>query len=356
MQTRTPPPAGDAPPPPYTRVIRRVYPYSLRPLVIGISIFGLIWGAAVGVSNIQDVGDEGATKKINAFSVVLAIMYFVVAGVGLFAMGVAIAQKLKVARLFVVIAPLGALVAVAAEILNTVVHYTLKSDLIQHCTQVEIGTRVKDYYGNVTELTEAQAKDWCEDSWGRGTWRCYVYLFAVLFVACLWCSVTLSYYRQLLDPSSVRTRQPRNGNGNQPQSYALQPQPPYQNHPDYQQPPYSGGDYAGVGSQGYVPPYPGPPPAGSPWAPKNGDGDAKELDGRDMTYEAQERAWSEAQSGGPTVNAGSQSQYDQNREFGGTAVSRGHNEEEDEAWRLAAENGPTAHLTGDTTRQGGMRV
>jgi len=59
MQTRTPPPAGDIPPPPYTRVIRRVYPYSLRPLVIGLSIFGLIWGAAVGVSNIQDVGDEG---------------------------------------------------------------------------------------------------------------------------------------------------------------------------------------------------------------------------------------------------------------------------------------------------------
>jgi hypothetical protein len=64
-----------------------------------------------------------------------------------------------VARLFVVLAPLGALTAVAAEILNTVVHYTLKSDLIQQCTQVEIGTRVKDYYGNVTELTEAQAKD-----------------------------------------------------------------------------------------------------------------------------------------------------------------------------------------------------
>lgn len=63
------------------------------------------------------------------------------------------------ARLFVVLAPLGALTAVAAEILNTVVHYTLKSDLIQQCTQVEIGTRVKDYYGNVTELTEAQAKD-----------------------------------------------------------------------------------------------------------------------------------------------------------------------------------------------------
>jgi hypothetical protein len=75
-----------------------------------------------------------------------------------------------VARLFVVLAPLGALTAVAAEILNTVVHYTLKSDLIQQCTQVEIGTRVKDYYGNVTELTEAQAKD-CKlkESYSGGT-------------------------------------------------------------------------------------------------------------------------------------------------------------------------------------------
>ena len=68
MQTRTPPPAGDAPPPPYTRVIRRVYPYSLRPLVIGISIFGLIWGAAVGVSNIQDVGDEGGEIMVSLSS------------------------------------------------------------------------------------------------------------------------------------------------------------------------------------------------------------------------------------------------------------------------------------------------
>jgi hypothetical protein len=113
MQTRLPPPS-DAPPP-YTRVIRRVYPYTLRPLVIVISVVGLIWATAVGVSNIQDVGDEGgeyitainniqctdemltrrnnlsATKKINAFSVVMAIMYFVVAGLELFATGVATA-------------------------------------------------------------------------------------------------------------------------------------------------------------------------------------------------------------------------------------------------------------------------
>jgi hypothetical protein len=57
MQTRIAPPT-DAPPP-YTRVIRRVYRGSLRPVVIVISLLGLVWAAAVGVSNLQDVGDEG---------------------------------------------------------------------------------------------------------------------------------------------------------------------------------------------------------------------------------------------------------------------------------------------------------
>lgn len=172
----------------------------------------------------------------------------------------------------------------------------------------------------------------------------------------LWCSITLSYYRQLLDPSSVRTRGDH-GRGRQQQSYPLQPQAPYQGHPDYQQPPYhAGGDYAGVGSQGYVPPYPGPPPADSPYAPKKGDGDAKELDGRDMTYEAQELAWQDVQRNGPTAYSSTSGGYaaPDGPPSGREAISR--NEEEDEAWRLAREQGPTAHLTGDTLRQGGMRV
>jgi hypothetical protein len=40
-------------------------------------------------------------------------------------------------------------------------HYALKSDLIKQCTKVETGTRVANFNGDITELTEAQAKD-CE--------------------------------------------------------------------------------------------------------------------------------------------------------------------------------------------------
>lgn len=165
-------------------------------------------------------------------------------------------------------------------------------------------------------------------------------------------SLTKFRYRQLLDPSSVVQRRSRIQDGQQ--AYPLQPQAPYQGHPDYPLASYGGGDYAGVGSQGYVPPYPGPPPADSPYAPKNGDGDAKELDGRDMTYEAQERAWQQAQRDGPTAHSGAASEY--SAPDGPPPRDRGRNEEEDDAWRLATEQGPTANLTGDTIRQGGARV
>lgn len=76
--------------------------------------------------------------------------------------------------------------------------------MIQQCTTVETGTRVSDYYGKVTQLTEEQAKNCelffvvrrmgqntdqcgrltgCEESWNRGNWKCFVWLFAILFVS-----------------------------------------------------------------------------------------------------------------------------------------------------------------------------
>ena len=248
----------------------------------------------------------------------------------------------------------------------------------------------------VLEMADVAAVIGCEQSWSRGSWKCFIWLFAILFVSVsessrhfrqkLWQlivapvtlvrpygvpsrwrstglsalrwnarpgkSLTKFRYRQLLDPSSVVQRRSRIQDGQQ--AYPLQPQAPYQGHPDYPLASYGGGDYAGVGSQGYVPPYPGPPPADSPYAPKNGDGDAKELDGRDMTYEAQERAWQQAQRDGPTAHSGAASEY--SAPDGPPPRDRGRNEEEDDAWRLATEQGPTAHLTGDTIRQGGARV
>ncbi len=105
-------------------------------------------------------------------------------------------------------------------------------------------------------------------------------------------TIALAYHRQLLDPSSVRSY---TRNVNQAPAYPLQGYPQYQTGP----------------SSGWVPPYPGPPPPNSQFVPVPsysgpsgdpfGDADAKrDVPGYDTTYEAQDRAWREAQQNGPT--------------------------------------------------------
>lgn len=101
---------------------------------------------------------------------------------------------------------------------------------------------------------------------------------------------------------------------------------------------------------GYVPPYPGPPAADSPFAPRRDD--AVKAENGEFSHDAQERAWADAQANGPTVNAGFGAHGREERGTGGYEV--GHNEEEEEAWARARETGVTAHLTGE--RQGGARV
>jgi hypothetical protein len=135
----------------------------------------------------------------------------------------------------------------------------------------------------------------------------------------------------------------------------MQSYPQYQTGPpnDQQQP-------------GWVPPYPGPPPVGSPYAPAPGysNPDTKndvDVPGYDTTYEAQDRAWREAQQNGPTAHftgngAGGYAPPTgpppgQNEPGGGYVV-----EEEEEAWRRAREEGVTAHLTGNRLGETGRQV
>lgn len=55
--TRLAPPSG--PPPPYQKVITKVYPYTLRPVMIFINFLGFIWALIVGIKNLMDVGKRG---------------------------------------------------------------------------------------------------------------------------------------------------------------------------------------------------------------------------------------------------------------------------------------------------------
>ncbi|WWC98571.1 hypothetical protein V866_005463 [Kwoniella sp. B9012] len=321
------PDGSTGPPPRYTAVVQKVYPYSLRPVIFFTAGLGFIYGLALGVDSIRDLGNDNETAKMKVFDIVQAILYFIIAGIEAFCIFIAIVQKVNLARLFAILAPAGILVNVANQILSVVIHFSMKNDLIAQCVKNETGQSAFDSLGDTTTINTDQAETICDNAWDRGTWSVFAWLFLTLVISLLFASILLSYYRQLLDPSSIRSRrvvqQQRSG---------------------WMVPPYPGPPMNGA---------PPPPPGGyekgdyhpeAPWAqPPAGEGPSVNRE--------EEDAWNRAQSQGVTAHltghAAQPTRRSDEDERGGHRIG---NAEEDEAWERARNEGVTAHLTGNNQR------
>ncbi|WVF68202.1 hypothetical protein IAT40_002967 [Kwoniella sp. CBS 6097] len=360
-----PPPPPTGPPPRYTAVVTKVYPYSLRPVVFFTAFIGFIYGIALGVASIKDMGDDFETAKQKVFDIVTAVLYFVIGGIEAYALFVAFVQKIPLARFLVWLVPAGILVNLANQVIAVIIHFTMKNDLIDQCVKNEAGDLGIDRVGNISNITTDQAQTICNNAWDRGTWSVFAWLFLSLIVSLLFGSILMSYYRQLIDPSSVRTR------NSQAQNQAFQMQPGYYYPPP---PPPNNGSQPWM-----VPPYPGPPAAGAPppggfeksdyhpdapWAqgeysaPHRGPDNDGDIGGANR---AEEEAWQRAQSEGVTAHLTGHATSPR-QGAGSRDEDRGYvirNEEEDEAWERARAGGVTAHLTGghapDTLSNEGRR-
>ncbi|KAK6906601.1 hypothetical protein I204_00591 [Kwoniella mangroviensis CBS 8886] len=343
------PDGSTGPPPRYTAVVQKVYPYSLRPVIFFTAGLGFIYGLALGVDSIRDMGNDNETAKMKVFDIVQAILYFVIAGIEAFCIFIAIVQKVNLARLFAILAPAGILVNVANQILSVVIHFSMKNDLIAQCVKNETGQSAFDSLGDTTTINTDQAETICDNAWDRGTWSVFAWLFLTLVISLLFASILLSYYRQLLDPSSIRSRRVV-----QQQSFQMQS--------GYYYPPPPGAPGAPGGTQAWmVPPYPGPPMNGAPPPPPGGyeKGDyhpeapwAQPPAGEGPSVNREEEdAWNRAQSQGVTAHLTGHAPQPTRRsdedERGGYRIG---NAEEDEAWERARNEGVTAHLTGNNQR------
>ncbi|OCF33667.1 hypothetical protein I316_04741 [Kwoniella heveanensis BCC8398] len=339
------------PPPRYTAVVTKVYPYSLRPVVFFTAFIGFIYGIALGVAAIKDMGDDFETAKQKVFDIVTAILYFVIGAIEAYALFVAFVQKIPLARFLVWLVPAGIIVNLANQVIAVIIHFTMKNDLINQCVKNEVGELGVDGLGNVSSITTDQAQSICDNAWDRGTWSVFAWLFLSLIVSLLFGSILMSYYRQLIDPSSVRTR-----NNNHAQNQAFQMQPGYYYPPP---PPPNNGSQPWM-----VPPYPGPPATGAPppggfeksdyhpdapWAQGEYSAPRGGADNIGGSHRAEEEAWQRAQSEGVTAHLTGHATSPRQGTAGGRDEDRGYvvrNDEEDEAWERARTGGVTAHLTG----------
>ncbi|EPQ27443.1 uncharacterized protein PFL1_04981 [Pseudozyma flocculosa PF-1] len=263
-RTREAPPSG--PPPAYAAVLGKVYPYTLRPVILFTTFVTFLYLLLISISQFKDAAGFEVSGKLMLFYIIQGSLLLLVALVEVLGFVAAFRSNLKLATVYSRIALPSYILVVAAQILAVVSHYTCKRDFINACTAQNTGKRVSSgdsfWWNSSTTsytLSGPEAESYCQDQWNsESTWT-IVWLVVVLIVGVPFVMFSFAFARQLRDPASVRVRvQPvwnwgRNNHQQAPSSqYA---QGPY----DPQAQSYAMGAYPPPPAGPYARP-PGPPP------------------------------------------------------------------------------------------------
>ncbi|PWN53910.1 hypothetical protein IE53DRAFT_383546 [Violaceomyces palustris] len=259
-QTRPPPPEGPAPA--YATVLGKVYPYSLRPVILFTSFITFLYLLVVAISQLRDVGNVGNTTRLNTFNIVCGALYLAAAAAEVVGFLGALKLNLRIATLYSRISIPAFATVVASEVIDIVSHFAFKSDQISACTRQYTGAVVSNGSGwlfgssssSTTTFSESDAQKYCNNRWSSdSTWQ-IIWLIVTLVLGIPFVVFSFGFVRQLRDPRSVRVIQ-RNwgwGNGgggggnrnagapssmftgpydplnaNQGQAYPMAPYPPY---------------------------------------------------------------------------------------------------------------------------------
>ncbi|SPO23667.1 uncharacterized protein UTRI_03806_B [Ustilago trichophora] len=275
-QTRPPPDSG--PPPAYANVIGRVYPYSLRPVLLVTTFCTFLYLLLVSISNFKDIGHSGNNTMMNIFDILTGALLMAVAVIEVLGFAGALKANLKMATLYSKLTLPGFALVIACEILSIVGHYMFKNRIINDCISRNTGQVAPSsgfgWFGQSTSnrvMSAADAENYCNSSWKYdSTWE-IVWLVVTILVGVPFVMFSFAFVRQLRDPASVRVRESNMGwwnrrNNQQPPSaqyanqYSSGPYDPHSQAQAYSYPPapYGAGAYA--------------PPTGPPPGPYSADG------------------------------------------------------------------------------------
>ncbi|KAN0065673.1 hypothetical protein ACQY0O_000803 [Thecaphora frezii] len=209
---RPPPPSG--PPPTYAAALSRVYPYTLRPVLLFTTFVTFLYLLLIAISEFKDAAGDGVSAKLKIFYIVQGTLLMLAALLEVFGFVAAYRSDLKMASMYSRVTIPAYLVVVAVQILAIVSHYTLKKDEIEACVTQNTGRKFGDSGGywwsntssNTYTLTEAEARSYCSDQWDdESTWA-IVWLIVVVAFGIPFVLFSFAFVRQLLDPASVRVR------------------------------------------------------------------------------------------------------------------------------------------------------
>jgi multisubunit Na+/H+ antiporter MnhG subunit len=175
---------------------------------MSLAFLGAIWTLFSGIGffrNISIYNDNNASK-LALFSIILGVLSMVVFVIEVFGIFAAVQEKIPLVRAFAWLSALVVAIISAIGLIDIVVHFTLKDQIINTCTNLSEGDTI--YYGGIFgpinggTVTPAEARDWCNRYWNRDSWSDIITFLLLTFVAGFFATVALAYLRQLLDPTS----------------------------------------------------------------------------------------------------------------------------------------------------------
>ncbi|KAF8961418.1 hypothetical protein BDZ97DRAFT_1211293 [Flammula alnicola] len=205
MDRRPPPPQGA---PPSYAFVSRVYRRNLRPVVLAFAFLGGLWALFSGIGFFRNasVYSRNDETKLTTFSIIIGALYMGVLAIECLGVFAAASQKLPIVRLYAYLSAVVFLIIAAVGLIRTIIHFSLKNDIINTCTNVSSGETFffPGLFGPVNggTLTTEEAASWCRDAWDRDSWSEVVAFLLTSLLAAFFSAIAFSYLRQVLDPAS----------------------------------------------------------------------------------------------------------------------------------------------------------
>ncbi|GAA6014143.1 hypothetical protein JCM10207_006111 [Rhodosporidiobolus poonsookiae] len=197
-------------PPAYTLPTRLVQRTSLRP----------VWGIIYAAATLRRRNDYDLSGSIDTIYLVLAILYFICAGLEAFGFFAAWRGSIKLVKSYFWASASVALIVTGAELLRVVTHYTEKDAIQKGCRDSYADDISKGTY------TSATIEEYCSDAWRNASYVDIALLIFSFFISFLFASLAASYLHQLKNPQLLRTHAaPINGAASNAYAYPLAPYP-----------------------------------------------------------------------------------------------------------------------------------
>lgn len=182
-------------------------------MIFGVIAF--IWALVWSSSAFRDIpSDKNNMGTYVTFDIVFGSLYAAIAVVEAYGFFAVLRAKITLVRIYAYLSLAVALMVIGIEILDLVLHFTFKQQLLDNCFKYNQGITVIDG-GSVFSgdrptriLTDQDVRDACDSDWNKGIFQDVAWLLVAGILGFLFAAMNFAYLRQLLDPNMNRSQAP----------------------------------------------------------------------------------------------------------------------------------------------------